>query len=117
MTEPAKPSKLASFKNCPVCGKPYETGFVTAPRGIYWDVKEHKYTIIFSEAIISQWTWNMVSAPSLRCRNCGIVIFDYETKTPPEAYFKQCDNCGEKIPIAAEYCPKCGTKQKKSVES
>lgn len=114
MNESEKLSKLESIKNCPVCGNPLETGFIIAPRGIYWDTKEHKYTVLFSETVISQWTWSTINAPSLRCTNCGIVIFRHEsTPQAPEAYFKKCVKCGEKIPIASEYCPVCGAKQKK----
>ncbi len=109
--EGGKFPKLAIDK-CPICGKPLEIGFIIAPRGIYWDTKEHKHTILFSQTIISQWTWNVINAPSLRCTSCGIIIFRHEKLSPPEAYFKNCVKCGEKIPLASEYCPRCGVEQK-----
>jgi predicted nucleic acid-binding Zn ribbon protein len=113
--ESEKFSKL-KIEKCPVCGKPLETGFIIAPRGIYWDTKEHKYTTLFSQPLISQWTWNVVNVPSLRCTNCGITIFRHEKVSPraPEAYFKNCVKCGEKIPLASEYCPRCGVEQKQT---
>jgi hypothetical protein len=105
-------SKLNTIKSCPICRGPLERGLVVAPRGVYWN----RFSVFDSTAILSQWSWTMPKTPSLRCNNCDIVIISYRKQQTSDAHFKECIRCGERIPVASEYCPRCGAKQKEGVE-
>ena len=70
-------SKLTSIRKCPICGQTFEKGYVHASRGIYWDMKRHKFWGASGEAIKLMWSWNIPYAPALRCRECKIIVFDY----------------------------------------
>lgn len=51
-----------------------------------------------------------------RCTSCRLVLFHYripQAEITPKSFLKKCAKCAEEIPIASEYCPKCGTKQEK----
>lgn len=111
-------SRLVSVKKCPNCGGKLEKGYFNAPVGIYWDIKKHGSGRVFADAmlhgIVSDFALD--NAPALRCKRCGIAVLDYgligET---PRNFLKKCVQCGKEIPIASEYCPECGAKQKESV--
>jgi len=102
MSEKEEFAKLSSVKECPVCGGKLVKGYFTIPRGI------------------GVWRFDTYDdAPALRCERCGIAILDYGVVTrahTPGSFLKKCVECGELIPIASEYCPKCGTKQKEKEE-
>jgi ssDNA-binding Zn-finger/Zn-ribbon topoisomerase 1 len=102
MSEQDEFSKLNSVKECPVCGRKLVKGYFTIPRG----------TGVFHSDTYD-------NAPALRCERCGIAILDYEVVTrahTPGSFLKKCVKCDESIPIASEYCPKCGTYQKEKKE-
>jgi uncharacterized protein with PIN domain len=61
---------MSEIKKCPKCGGELEQGFVTAPRGIYWNDKENK-----RQTLISMWTWTMPKIEAWRCGKCNLVIF------------------------------------------
>lgn len=101
MSENEEFSKLSSIKECPKCGGKLVKGYFTIPRGV--GVMGDTYD----------------NAPALRCERCGIAILDYGVVTrahTPKGFLKKCDECGKVIPIASDYCPKCGTKQKEKEE-
>lgn len=112
-------SRLVSVKKCPNCGGKLEKGYFNAPVGIYWDIKKHGSGRVFADAmlhgIVSDFALD--NAPALRCKRCGIAVLDYgligET---PRNFLKKCVQCGNEIPIASEYCPECGAKQKEIVK-
>lgn len=78
MTEKEGLSKLTSIEKCPTCGGELDKGYIHMPRGIYWDTQKHNWHVYTSETIISMWAWTLPKAPALRCKQCRIVIFDYE---------------------------------------
>jgi len=50
------------------------------------------------------------------CEDCGYIEFYKSpparyTGETPESFLKKCVKCGEEIPVAAEACSHCGTKQ------
>ena len=104
--------RLSSIKKCPLCGGELEEGYMLAPRGIYWDTKSNKLSILGAEALKSSWAWTMPQGPALRCKSCGIAILDYtRIKETPKSFLKKCVRCSKMIPIASEYCAECGTPQ------
>ena len=44
--------QILSMK-CPKCGGELEKGYLQAPSGLYWDVKEHDLTVLRSEELIA----------------------------------------------------------------
>jgi len=97
MSENEEFSKLSSIEECPICGGKLVKGHFTIPRGV---------------GVMRFDTYD--NAPALRCERCGIAILDYGVVTrahTPKSFLKKCVKCSEMIPIASEYCPKCGTKQ------
>jgi len=111
-------SRLVSVKKCPNCGGRLDKGYFNAPYGVNWDMKKHGAARWFADkmlrGIVSQ--FYLDDAPALRCERCGIAILDYGLvgKTP-RSFLKKCVQCSEEIPIASEYCPKCGAKQKRAL--
>ena len=102
MSEKDEFSKLSSVEECPVCGGKLDRGHFAIPRG---------------EGVMRFDTYD--NAPALRCERCGIAILDYGVVIrahTPKGFLKKCDECGKVIPIASDYCPKCGTKQKEKEE-
>ena len=98
MSEKDEFSRLSSVKKCPNCGGKLVEGYLAIPRG----------TDLF-------YIGTYDNAPALKCERCGIAIIDYGVVMrahTPRDFLKKCVKCGEEIPIASEYCPKCGTKQK-----
>jgi len=108
-------SRLISVKECPKCGGTLDKGYFTAIWGMFWDTEKHGLAASLRYRFLAGWTrqFELESAPALRCERCGIAILDYGLigKTP-RSFLKKCVECDELIPIASEYCPKCGTKQK-----
>ncbi len=91
-------STLRSVKKCLNCGGRLVKGYFTIPRGD---------NVFYVE------TYD--NAPALRCERCEIATIDYGVAIrahTPRSFLKKCVKCNEEIPIASEYCPKCGTKQK-----
>jgi hypothetical protein len=79
--------------------------------------KRHKFSILGAEALKSYLFWTVPQGPALRCKSCGIAILDYaRIRETPKSFLKKCVECDESIPIATEYCPKCGTYQKEKKE-
>jgi hypothetical protein len=107
-------SRLGSVKKCPNCGGKLDKGYFTAPWGMYWDKKKHGSTTNLRDRLWPglSMQFELVNAPALRCEKCGIAILDYGLlgKTPRD-FLKKCVQCSEEIPIASEYCLKCGAKQ------
>jgi hypothetical protein len=59
------------------------------------------------------------SLEAYRCKKCKMVLFNYgdvPASTTPNSFLKPCVSCNRKIPIASEYCPECGAKQKEEKE-
>jgi ribosomal protein L32 len=114
MSEKDDFSGIVSVKKCPNCGGKLDRGYFTAPWGMYWDKKKHGSTTYLRDRLWPglSMQFELVNAPALRCERCGIAILDYRVigKTP-RSFLKKCVECGEVIPIASDYCPKCGTKQ------
>jgi len=105
-------SRLACIKKCPVCSGELEEGYMLAPRGMYWDTRRHKLSILGAEALKSSWAWTMPQGPALRCIGCGIAILDYaRIRETPKSFLKKCVKCSKEIPLASEECQYCGTKQ------
>ena len=54
------------------------------------------------------------------CGLCGYIEFYKKLKlgeqSQPQAFLKNCINCGKQIPIASEECQYCGAKQSKGVK-
>lgn len=119
MSEKDEFFRLVSIKKCPNCEGKLDKGYFTALWGMYWDMKKHGVGAMIADRM---WPgirnrFELENAPALRCERCGIAILDYGViwKTP-RSFLKKCVGCGEAIPIASDYCPKCGTKQKKKEE-
>jgi len=120
MNEIAESTKLDSIQKCPICGAEIEKGYVCAPGGVLWLRKKpkiHFITIYDSRFVVHIPAFHALDLPALKCGNCNFIAF-IGTRQPsgqaetPKSFLKKCIKCGETIPIASEYCPKCGTKQK-----
>jgi len=125
MSESDEFSKLNSVKECPICGHTLEKGYVNAPRGVLWLKKKpkvHLTTIFDSRFVVPIPAFHALDLPALKCENCNFIAFFGVRqlgggKPTPKAFLKKCVECGEVIPIASDYCPKCGTKQPEYEES
>jgi hypothetical protein len=110
--------RLFSVRKCPVCGTELEKVYVNAPRGVLWFKKKprvHLTTIFDSRLIVRVPLWHAFDLPALKCKNCNFIAFigtsqPWQTATP-ESFLKNCVSCGKAIPIASDYCPRCGAKQ------
>ena len=101
------------IKKCPKCGGEMERGFISA-EWISW--MDNKPDARFQELLVHGFSFNL-PAEAYRCKTCKLALFDYGPKRfppseTPKNFLKKCVACGEMIPIASEYCPKCGTNQK-----
>ena len=113
MSEGGEFSKLSSIKKCPICGGNLVKGYSNAPRGVYWGTEKHKLGLVLLDSVMPGALWTQDNMPALRCENCGIAIIDYRAPMyMPKSFLKECAKCREKIPIASEECPHCGTRQK-----
>jgi hypothetical protein len=77
MSEKKELSKLDSMKKCPFCGGELEKGYVISGQGISWYTKEHKLWAPTADRLSPKITLTIPNLPSLRCKQCSIVIFDY----------------------------------------
>jgi len=116
--------RLLSIQKCPVCGGELEKGHVNAPGGVLWLKKKprvHFATIFDSRFVVHIPALHALDLPALKCRNCNFIAF-IGTKQPgsqavtPKSFLKSCLRCHKEIPIASDYCPKCGAKQKEKKE-
>jgi len=106
-------------EKCPKCGKPVVIGWIgSAGAGLVTWIEGKKIGWGRAERLQSIWSGECLRA--YRCKECGLLICYERGKQPdyeevvgktPESFLKKCVACGEMIPIASEYCPKCGTKQ------
>jgi rRNA maturation endonuclease Nob1 len=119
MSEKDEFCRIASVKECPNCGGKLSKGYFTAPRGMFWDTKKHRLGSMVADYMMPAMTsvFTLENVPTLKCEKCGVAIIDTRKigKTP-RSFLKKCVKCSEMIPIASEYCPKCGTKQKEKEE-
>lgn len=124
MSESEEFSRLSPVKGCPICGQALERGYVNAPGGVLWlkrKPKVHFVIICDSRFVVPIPAFHAIDLPALKCGNCKFIAF-FGIKQPaggeptPKAFLKKCVECGETIPIASEYCLKCGAKQKEKEE-
>jgi len=117
--------RLLSVQECPLCGGALEKGYVNAPGGVLWLKKKprvHFATIYDSRFVVHIPAWHALDLPALKCGNCNFIAF-IGTRQPgrqaitPKSFLKNCVGCGEEIPIASDYCPKCGAKQNAKKDS
>jgi predicted RNA-binding Zn-ribbon protein involved in translation (DUF1610 family) len=113
----------SEVKKCPECGEEMERGYLpVGMRGLQWSSKKHKWFAdsLWQESVESltgdTFRAFMGNVPAYLCRECKLVLVFYENETRairkmPKSFLKKCVGCAELIPIASEYCPKCGTKQ------
>lgn len=109
---------------CPKCGKPMLAGEIWANGYYGWgwlnwlnwvEVRKGKWRR-HTERLESIWSPRGLRA--YRCKECGILVCYEKVPSPksretPKSFLKNCVQCGNEIPIATEYCPKCGAKQEK----
>jgi ssDNA-binding Zn-finger/Zn-ribbon topoisomerase 1 len=109
---------MSEARNCPKCGGEMEKGYIITP-AIRWSKEKHMHVSLGQELIVS-WGLKLANIGAYRCTKCRLVLFHYpllKAEITPDSFLKKCGRCGEIIPIASDYCPKCGTKQTKGVES
>ncbi len=122
MNEHDEFSRLSSVRECPICHGELQKGYVNAPRGVLWFKKKprvHLTTIYDSRFVVHIPILHALDLPALRCGNCNFIAF-IGTRQPdrpevtltPKSFLKNCVKCGQEIPIASDYCPICGAKQK-----
>jgi len=118
MNESEEFSKYATVQRCPVCDGEIGKGYMTAIRGILWDDRKRKRHFVWGWSSALVVPFYRQNVPALKCKKCGLVIFRYESgrAATPDAYLKKCVECNMKIPIASDYCPLCGAKQKQGVK-
>jgi len=119
MSEKNEFSRVVSVKKCPNCGGELNKGYFTAPRGMFWDTKKHGLDSMAADYVKPALTsvWTLENVPALKCEKCGVAIIDTKKiGRTPRSFLKKCIQCDELIPIASEYCPKCGTKQREREE-
>jgi Zn-finger nucleic acid-binding protein len=99
---------------CPKCDTEMENGYIIT-NAIRWSKKKHTQ-VAFGQEVIVPWHITALSnVEAFRCPQCRLVLFHYEiprAEITPESFLKKCIKCGETIPVASDYCPKCGAKQK-----
>ena len=100
--------------NCPECGGAMEKGFIIS-NAVRWSDKKHTQWALGQEVIIPVNLAALSNVEAFRCPKCRLVLFHYQiprAEETPASFLKKCAKCGETIPIASDYCPKCGAKQK-----
>jgi rRNA maturation endonuclease Nob1 len=115
MSEDEEFSKYATIQKCPACGGEIAKGYATAIRGVLWDDRKRNRHFLWAWSLGLVVPFYSQNVPALKCKNCDLIILKYEDKhaETPEAYFKKCVECNRKIPVASDYCPLCGAKQRK----
>ena len=104
---------------CPECGKSMVIGWIgsTGVGVVAWIEGKKTSWRKRGERLQSIWSGEFLRA--YRCKECGVFVCyergkqpDYEgARETPKSFLKKCVQCGKVIPIASDYCPKCGTKQ------
>ncbi len=105
MSEKEEFSKLTSIKECPICHGEIHKGYINPPKDMHWDTQKRKF---YGRMSVGE------SFPALRCKQCEIVIFDWEEyvrQQTPKGFLKTCIGCGREIPIAELKCKYCGYEQ------
>jgi hypothetical protein len=62
---------------CPKCGEPLESGFIQAPRGVFWDNQKHHLEVLISEELFGYLSITMPNKEAFRCKKCKLVLFGY----------------------------------------
>lgn len=71
----AEPQTPALPTECPRCRSTLGTGFLLAPRGVYWD-RRVRWSALGAEPLISMWDYlKMPNVPASRCPSCNLVLF------------------------------------------
>jgi hypothetical protein len=110
---------MSEVKKCPKCSGGMEKGYIIT-QAIRWSKEKHTQWAFGQELIVS---WQLQAIPNIeayRCTKCRLVLFHYPISTAeitPDSFLKKCAGCGERIPIASEYCSVCGAKQTRGVKS
>jgi len=71
--------KLSEIKKCPKCGGGLDEGYIIMIRGSCWNENKPgfwKFAGLNKPLTRVGW-WRTPSFPSLRCRKCHLVTFDY----------------------------------------
>jgi len=113
-TENKESSRLTSVDKCPNCGEKLGKGYLTAPRGMFWDTKKHRVRTIVVDYVMPHFSsvFALENAPALKCGKCGVAIMDTgRIGETLRGFLKKCVKCDKEIPIASEECSYCGTKQ------
>jgi predicted RNA-binding Zn-ribbon protein involved in translation (DUF1610 family) len=106
---------MSELKKCPGCNGELEKGYIIT-QAIRWSKQKHTQWAFGQEVIIP---WQLQAIPNIeayRCAKCRLVLFHYPIPTveiTPDSFIKTCVRCGARLPIASDYCPKCGAKQEK----
>ena len=110
-------------KKCPECHREMERGYLpVGMRGLQWSTKKHKW---FADSLwqgsVESLTGDTFRAfignvEAYRCAKCKLVLAYYgkvegAMREMPKSFLKKRVGCGEVIPIASGYCPKCREKQ------
>jgi hypothetical protein len=105
--------KMSEVKECPECGGELEKGYVIVD-GLRWSREKHEYFALMTELVVYS-PFILANLEGYRCQKCKLIEFHYKnavTETPP-SFLKKCAKCNENIPVASEYCPRCGAEQRK----
>lgn len=77
MSENRDFAELSAIRKCPICGGELEKGYV-ASKGLAWDTVKQGLTTHSKEnqeVLTPLFAWGITNFPTLRCRNCNIMIF------------------------------------------
>jgi uncharacterized protein with PIN domain len=83
MSENRDFAELFAIRRCPICGGELEKGYI-ASKGMVWDtVKQGLITHSKEnqEILTPTFAWSITNFPTLRCRNCNILIFKIQSKS------------------------------------
>jgi ssDNA-binding Zn-finger/Zn-ribbon topoisomerase 1 len=110
----SNPLLAGEVVKCPECGEAMEKGFIIS-NAIRWSNKKHTQWALGQEVIVPWHLTALTNVEASRCPKCRLVLFHYQIPRAEEtlaSFLKECVKCGEAIPVASDYCPKCGAKQK-----
>jgi len=96
-----------------------DKGYIIS-NAVRWSDKKHTQWALGQEVVIPVNLTALSNVEAYRCQKCRLVLFHYpipRAEVTPESFLKKCVKCGEEIPIASDYCPKCGAKQKEKEAS